>query len=311
MKLSVCIFAYNHESYIAEAIESVLQQVTDFDYEIVIGEDCSSDSTRNIVKYYQNKYPQQIRALLNERNLGMMENYSHTITACRGEFIALMDGDDYWINNNKLQSQVDFLQANSNYSLCFHDAKILKTNKRWDQITCCGKDQKEVITFEDLICHVHIPTASLVFRRNMLGDFPPKWFGDLNAPDRPIFLMLAASGPGYYFNELWSVYRKHPKGIWTGQHYQSQWLTHLQIYKIMNLHYKGKYKKSFCKCEASVNFTLAIRLLKDNSFKRAMCCFRKYVRITRGMFSLRPDVCRNIIVFRLLYFRQRVGLLRK
>jgi glycosyltransferase involved in cell wall biosynthesis len=304
MKLSVCIFAYNLEKFIARSIESVLSQETDFEYEIVIGEDCSTDSTRAIALAYQQKYPGKIRVLCNEKNLGIMENYTHTINQCRGEFIALLDGDDYWIGDRKLQVQVDYLTANPEYVLCFHDAKILKKDGSFDNITCCGPDHKKIVSFKDVICDVHIPTSSLVFRRNGLSDFPPEWFNYTYCPDRPIFLLLLANGPGYYFNELWSVYRKHPNGFWTGQDYQSQWRIHLQIYKLLNRHYNDRYKDSFCKCETRVNYTLAVNLIKDNQVKRALCCFRKYMRSAGKSFSF----YRNVLLFALLYFKNRLRL---
>lgn len=309
MKLSICIFAYNLEEFIANSIESALCQITDFEYEIVIGEDCSKDSTRELVLGYQNKYPDKIRVLCNERNLGIMENYSHTINQCRGEFIALMDGDDYWINDRKLQTQVNFLTTHPEFSLCFHDAKIIKTNGDWDDITCCGADHKKIISFNDVVCDVHVPTSSLVFRRKALTDFPPKNFNNLHCPDRPVFLMLLANGPGYYFNELWSVYRKHPNGFWTGQDYQSQWRIHLQIYKLMNQLYKGRYNDSFCKCETRVNYILAVNLIKDNKVKRALCYFRKYIRSNSGnSFLIKYKYYCNVFFFIILYFKNRLGL---
>lgn len=307
LKLSVCIFTYNHENFISETIESALNQVTDFEYEIVIGEDCSTDSTGKIVRYYQQQHPGSIRALFNKRNLGMMENNSQTLLQCRGEYIALMDGDDYWIHNKKLQAQVDFLEANPSYSLCFHDAKILKIDGQWNhKSTCCGPENKRIVSFTDVICDVHIPTSSLVFRRTALHDYPPRWFGSLNAPDRPLFLMLTANGPGYYFKEIWSVYRQHPNGTWTGQHYQSQWLTHLQIYQVLNRHYNHKYDKAFCKCEKRAAYTLASRLMKENKVKRAFCFLRVYRRAGNGRLAIRPAKWYRIIAFMLIYLKSRL-----
>src|ERR1700722_19282110 len=139
MKLSVCIFTFNHEHFIGQAIEGALGQKTNFDFEIVVGEDCSTDSTRTIVMHYQECYPGKIRALLNPGNLGMMANNSRTIMECKGEYIALLDGDDYWTYENKLQAQVDFLENNSDYVLCFHNAGVLNLDGRIDgSKTCCG-----------------------------------------------------------------------------------------------------------------------------------------------------------------------------
>ena len=96
MKLSVLMITYNHENFIAQAIDSVLRQDVNFGYEIVIGEDCSSDRTRSIVMAYEKKHPEKIRLLLPEQNLGMMGNFMQTLQACRGEYIAIVEDDDYW-----------------------------------------------------------------------------------------------------------------------------------------------------------------------------------------------------------------------
>jgi len=302
MKLSVCIFTYNHKQFIERTIESVLSQTTEFDFEVVVGEDCSTDGTRCIVKSFQQRYPGKIRGIYNERNLGMMENNSHTILQARGEYVAILDGDDYWTNERKLQEQVNFLEAHPEYVYCFHDARILKQDGQWHERTCCGPDHKKVVRFEDVICDVHIPTASLVFRRKAIDGYPPAWFNSLNAPDRPLFLLLASRGPGYYFNEPWSVYRQHSNGTWTGQHYQSRWLTHLQIFSVMNRHFNGLFEKGFCRCTARVNYILAMELLKDKKLRRARCAFRNYKRAS-GWRILMPGCLVKMAAFEIAYFR--------
>src|SRR3712207_1086613 len=102
MKVSVLMLAYNHEKFIAQALDSALMQQVNFDYEIVIGEDCSTDNTRDILIRYQKEYPHRIRLLLPEKNLGMHDNLIQTFKACRGDYIAFLEGDDYWTSPNKL-----------------------------------------------------------------------------------------------------------------------------------------------------------------------------------------------------------------
>ena len=106
IKVSVVMLTYNHEKYIAQAIESVLMQETDFHYEIVIGEDCSTDRTREIVIEYQKKYPDKIRTLLHAKNIGGNANYRQTYSECNGDYIAFLEGDDFWIDRKKLQKQI-------------------------------------------------------------------------------------------------------------------------------------------------------------------------------------------------------------
>ena len=124
MKVSVHMITYNHEKFIAQAIESALMQQVDFDYEIVIGEDCSTDRTREIVVAYQQRHPDKIRLLLHEQNVGVSLNDIRVYRACRGEYVAWLEGDDYWTSPHKLQKQADFLDSHPACSACFHPVTV-------------------------------------------------------------------------------------------------------------------------------------------------------------------------------------------
>src|SRR4051794_3890726 len=120
MKVSVCMITYNHERFIEQAVASALTQATSFEYEIVIGEDCSTDRTRNILIELQRANPDKIRLLLPEHNLGAQRNFVQTLDMCRGQYIAYLEGDDYWTSSAKLQQQVDFLDQHADFAICFH-----------------------------------------------------------------------------------------------------------------------------------------------------------------------------------------------
>ena len=126
--VSVAMITYNHEQFIAQAIESVLMQETAFVVELVIGEDCSTDGTRRIVQAYAAKYPNVIRALLPEKNLGMARNYQAVWQACGGKYIAWLEGDDYWRTPQKLQKQVALMEANPHYSMCGTKTQFVTTS---------------------------------------------------------------------------------------------------------------------------------------------------------------------------------------
>jgi glycosyltransferase involved in cell wall biosynthesis len=121
MKVSVAMITFNHERFIHEAINSILSQKTDFHFELVLGEDHSTDSTRHICEEYVQKYPEKIRLLPSNKNLGMIPNLIRTFQACLGQYIAFLEGDDYWTDALKLQKQVDFLDANPDYGLVHTD----------------------------------------------------------------------------------------------------------------------------------------------------------------------------------------------
>jgi glycosyltransferase involved in cell wall biosynthesis len=118
-KVSIFIVTYNHENYISQCIDSVLSQVTNFDYEIIIGEDCSYDNTLQICLNYQLEH-KNIRLLKSDKNIGLIANWIRSIKACRGKYIAICEGDDFWIDPNKLQIQTDFMDANIRFCDVFY-----------------------------------------------------------------------------------------------------------------------------------------------------------------------------------------------
>ncbi len=130
--VSVKMITYNHASYIAQAIEGVLRQKTAFPFELVIGEDCSTDGTRQIVFEYQEKYPDVIRVIASNKNVGMNPNGYRTMKACRGKYIAFCEGDDYWHSPDKLQKQADHMESHPECGLVYSDFDVyqVKSKKR-------------------------------------------------------------------------------------------------------------------------------------------------------------------------------------
>jgi glycosyltransferase involved in cell wall biosynthesis len=130
--VSVKMITYNHASFIREAVESIVNQRTDFPFELVIGEDCSTDGTREIVFEYQEKYPHIIRVITSDKNVGAKKNSRRTSKAVRGKYIAFCEGDDYWHNQDKLQKQADYLENHPDCGLVHssYDVYHVKSGKR-------------------------------------------------------------------------------------------------------------------------------------------------------------------------------------
>ena len=212
--LSVIMITYNHESYIAQAIEGVMMQQTSFPFELIIGEDYSTDNTRKICKEYKEKYPDIIKLLLPELNLGMMPNFIATIGESSGKYIALCEGDDYWTDPYKLQKQVDFLEANEDFSICFHNVKIWKDQEKIMVDDFMTKAVPEETDIYELAKENYIHTPSVVFRRKeqVLVDFIG--LGKLSAGDYPLHLLTAKYGKIKKFSECMAVYR-FGSGIWS------------------------------------------------------------------------------------------------
>jgi glycosyltransferase involved in cell wall biosynthesis len=210
-KVSACIIAYNHEKYIREAIEGALMQKLDCSYEIVISEDCSTDNTREIVKKYAEKYPDKIRLYLNEKNLGLIGNWEASLKRSAGEYVAILEGDDFWTDPEKLKKQINFLDDNPDYALCSHNAEV--NNEKREKIrNYCRPNHPDVINLEHLLTKGSSgPTCSLVIRNSSIKNLPD-WFFKMHSCDGAIQVMAARHGKMKYFDKIMGVYRKHSQG---------------------------------------------------------------------------------------------------
>jgi glycosyltransferase involved in cell wall biosynthesis len=192
-KVSVSLLTYNHGPFIAQALNSILLQQVNFEYEIVIGEDCSQDNTREIVLSYQKNNPDKIRIFLSKKPLNDGKsgrlNFVRNLKACRGEYVALLDGDDYWTAPHKLQKQVDFLDDNPRYAICFHDAiRLYENGSQRPWLYPGGK--KEVYSLADLAVGNFIPTCSTMFRNRLFSEFPG-WYYEVSMGDWPLHIINA------------------------------------------------------------------------------------------------------------------------
>jgi glycosyltransferase involved in cell wall biosynthesis len=242
MKVSVQMITYNHEKYIAQAIESVLMQETDFAYELVIGEDCSPDGTREIVVDYARRFPAKIRALLPEQNLGMHENASRTRQACQGEYRAILEGDDYWTDPHKLQKQVDFLDSHPECAMCFHDVMVVYEDGSKDPHSFCPPDQKEISTIKDLLVRNFIPTCSVMVRKSLPND-RPDWYQNLPIGDLPSHILTAQHGDIGYIDDVMGAYRVHPGGIWSQRDPVGKLLGGIEVLEQINAHLSYQYEE--------------------------------------------------------------------
>ena len=215
-KVSVAIITYNHEPYIRKAIDGVLMQEVDFPIEIIIHDDASTDKTSAIVSEYARRYPNMITAVCqreNQKSRGRRPLVDFVLPRCRGKYIALCEGDDYWTNSHKLQQQVDFLDAHPTYSGCAHQAIV----KSKDADRFFHRDVRQEIGLKDLLDGRLFHTASFVCRAVIFRkiDFPK----DIISLDQLLFIWAAAHGSIRFFKEPMCVYRKHKGGI-------SSWVTY-------------------------------------------------------------------------------------
>jgi len=217
--VSICIITYNHEVFIAETLESFLTQETTFPFEIIIDEDFSTDKTADIIREYAKKYPKIIKANLRQKNVGPMINFIKNVQRATGKYIAVCEGDDYWINKHKLQIQIDILNKYRNIDMCFHKAIKTTNLKQKDMIIGGYLDTNGIVSIEDILLKTkgQIPSASLVCRKNVLDNFviyhtlKPGY----NVGDIFIHFFGAKRGGSYFINQTMSVYRYSSEGSWS------------------------------------------------------------------------------------------------
>lgn len=211
--LSVCIITYNHEHFIRQALDSVLMQKVHFDYGIIVGEDCSTDSTQKVLLEYVKKYPDKFNLLLRKKNIGANKNLVQSFIACNGKYIAYLEGDDYWRDPYKLQKQVDFLENNDDYVITYHNSIVVDEN---DNLLADEKlKNARDYTAEEMICTDAFILTNTVMFRNMNIKFPPAFDSVLNG-DTCLWHLLGEYGGCKYLDDIKpAAYRVHAGGIWS------------------------------------------------------------------------------------------------
>lgn len=211
--VSVCMTTYNHEAYLAQAIESVLAQQTSFGVELVVGEDCSTDHTREICKRYVTQYPDRVRLVCGPENVGWRANYLRTFEACRGKYVAYCDGDDWWSDTKKLQKQVDLMEQDSSCGMCFTRAEDFYQESGFHEIY----PKQTATDFDSLLLQTSIPNCTTLARRELIvryyseihPDRHPEWGTD----DWPMWLWFSATSKLCCMPIFTAIHRRLPASV--------------------------------------------------------------------------------------------------
>ena len=234
LKVAVYMITYNHESYIAKAIDSVIMQETNFDFHIFLGEDCSTDNTATVCKDYANKYPDKITLYSHKDNVGATRNGQVIYKACfesGAKYIAMLEGDDYWTDPLKLQKQIDFLEENDNFTGICHNVLLSYENeKRTETLHSEGSESKE-LGFKSVVIDNPIHTSSFVFRNHLLGKKEMRILAEVKIGDRALFTLIANIGSIYYMNFIGSCYRINGGSVWTPLNKATQVALVIDTYK--------------------------------------------------------------------------------
>ena len=315
IKVSVCITTYNLESYISQTLDSVLCQETTFDYEVIIGDDCSTDKTREILLQYKKLYPNKIILHFQEKNVGVNRNDYDLIHLAKGEYIAWCDGDDYWLTKDKLQKQVEILDNNPEYSCVhthwvdFYEKDGSKKNvtihqKPWEAQLKGDKYVEQFVANNTSRCRF----SSLMYRKALIWDFLKKdTTVYLDVPhkqnDFALFCILSYYGPFYLLPEYTTVYRLREVSLSMGKELLKKAnYTLAYIYLITYLANKFKINKPVVHNAIRRNVaTILYYMYKDNSCKHLLSELTNVTNKVKYNYSIGQRFLINVIKYRFLY----------
>lgn len=255
--VSVCVLTYQHISYIKECLEGILMQQTSFSFEILLGEDHSTDGTREICIEYAQKYPDKIRLFLHNRENNILIggrltgrfNLLYTLFCSRGKYIAMCEGDDYWTDPLKLQKQFDFLENNPECTLCSHPSRTIFTGGAHEDVIEGAKFAGvEKFSSREIIGGVYIRTVTMLFKSEILK-YIPAWYATVAFGDLPLQLICASKGNiGFLSREVMTVYRRGVVGAWSHGKNNYRWYIkrindHIEIFNLFNKFTGFKYNK--------------------------------------------------------------------
>lgn len=222
--VSICCTTYNHEQFIEDALKGFVNQKTSFDFEVLIHDDASTDRTAEIIMKYQTKYPNLIKPVIQDANQyskGIQINRTFNYSRAQGKYIALCEGDDFWIDKLKLQKQVDVMDANPTCTFCFTNGKIIDERKKQQEKVFIPMSEDNRLHFYNRDCSYNvgelallgfIPTATFMFRKSILEDPPNFYLEKFPGGDLKLKLYATSKGYAYYINDITSVYRTNVEG---------------------------------------------------------------------------------------------------
>lgn len=216
--VSILCITYNHKDYIKQCLDGFIMQKTNFNFVAYVGDDCSTDGTTEIIKEYEQKYPHIIKGIYQTKNTNIMRNFFDVANACKSKYVALCEGDDYWIDEYKLQKQVDFLESHPDYTICFHPVKVV-----YEGFDFKKPDELYPIIPEDctldtslLLRRNFIQTNSVMYRWDFNDKHIEEYFPkDIMPGDWYLHLLHAQRGKIKMLPDTMSVYRRHLSGIFS------------------------------------------------------------------------------------------------
>lgn len=285
---SISCLTFNHGAYIRQALDSFLMQKTNFEYEILVHDDASTDETGDILREYGEKYPDKVKPLIQKENQYSqgIDNISGAFNfpRVRGKYIFMCDGDDYWTSPDKMQKQVDYLEAHPDCTLCIHSAKIHLVGRALTEGQMRPYRGNRVITPEEIVDKPSgYAMSSMAFPSRLVKELPD-YYVDCPVGDTPLQMMAAAQGYGYYMDEAMSAYRVGVAGSWTtegksGDYARKQkiyWERMKTVYEEFDAATEGRLREA---AESAAKRTYYHTMVNTRQFKEIMNPeYRKYYK---------------------------------
>ncbi len=269
------MITYNHEKFISDAINGVLQQKTDFPVQLIIGEDCSTDNTRLICQDYVTRHPEKIVLTSNEVNLGMSKNFNQTLNLCTSRYIALCDGDDYWTDPLKLVRQIEYLEKNSGCVATFHNVNANENNRLIGLGYLANPGDFDI---GNLFRGCNMISCTLVFRNT--GPFPD----DLVINDTTLGLFLLENGHAHYVDRIMAEYRIHVGGVFSKTSVLDRYKLYLKFKEVIEKKYITRYPEEIRHSAVHFCKTFALQYLGERSFNKAFDCYMELVVLQKNPF---------------------------
>ncbi len=247
-KLSIFCITYNQAPFIRQALDGFVMQKTNFPFVAIVGDDCSTDGTTEIIREYAERYPDIIKPIYHDENTKGWGNGCDVSAACQSEYVAMCEGDDYWTDEYKLQKQVDFLDAHPDFTICFHPVVVKwEERSKKDSIFPKKKDRfyKTELELADLAKRNFIQTNAVVYRwqLNATRQLKDIWPEGIAPGDWYLHLFHAEKGKIGFLSDVMAVYRKHAGGLWSGAGKSNKWflslgIPHVRFFEVVEKHFK-------------------------------------------------------------------------
>jgi glycosyltransferase involved in cell wall biosynthesis len=233
--VSVIVLTYNHERYIEQTVRSVLAQVAPWPVEILVGEDCSTDRTPEILRQLDAEHPGRLTLLLRPKNLWFGANLADCWQRCRGRYIALLDGDDYWTDTRKLAKNVTALEAHPEWSACFHACEVVSMHgRRMQTVLRPERFPTGPTRLEDMFEENPIQTPTVMTYRAGVVPHIPEWHRSLACGDWVLHMLHADRGPIGFLPDVMAVYRSHPNSMMATMPMARRWQEMFTIWEQMD-----------------------------------------------------------------------------